>query len=268
MEYREYSIIYKSRKDQFTIYPIGDIHAGTVHCAESEIKKLVKAIGEDPLALWIGMGDYGDLITPHDPRWDIEVISPWVERSNVAESQRVWLRNLLKPIAPKCIGLLGGNHEDSIRRYNAQDIHLDLCRDLSVPYLGYSCFIRFLFKRVRAEGEVHSFVGVFQHGSGAAQTEGGKIMRLKKLMDSFDADIYAMGHLHDIVTDSLAQLYPDQSGKIKQKIRVGAITGSWMRTYSQGLRPNYAEMRGYYPTMIGCPRFLVSPDKRILKVMV
>jgi len=265
LEYAEYRVKYRSRKDSFKLYPIGDIHAGTKHCSESETKKQVKVVEEDPYALWIGMGDYGEFITPKDPRWDVDVISPWVEQNNVAESQRVWLKKLLSPIANKCIGLLEGNHEVSIRQHNFQDIYLDLCRDLGVTPLGYSCFVRFFFKRGAAG--VHSFVGVFQHGSGAAQTEGGKIMRLKRLMDSFDADIYAMGHLHDIKTNSIAQMTIDEGGKIRQRVRVGAITGSWMRTYSQGVRAGYAEMRGYSPTILGCPYFIITPSKQLLQVV-
>jgi len=265
METKTFKVHYRSRKDEFRLYPIGDIHAGTLHCAEDLIKKQVKEIKENPHAIWIGMGDYADLITPKDPRWDVEVISPWVERSNVAESQRVWLVKLLQPIANKCVGLLAGNHEESIRRYNYQDIHLDLCRDLNVSYLGYTAFVRFQFIRIR--NSVTTFIGAFQHGSGGAQTEGGKIMRLKKLMDSFNADICCMGHLHDIKTNVIPIMGIDESNTIEQKVKVGAITGSWMRAYTQGIRPSYAEIKGYTPSTLGCPHFVIIPDKNILQVI-
>lgn len=265
MEVVEYRKKFRSRADKFTLYPIGDIHCGTIHCAEGKIKAAVKSIADDPFAMWIGMGDYADCIVPHDKRWDVDVVAEWVEKSNVAESQRQWLVKLFKPIADKCVGLLSGNHEESIRLYNSQDIHLDLCRDLDVKNLGYSCFVRFMFER--GKGNVHQFIGVFQHGSGGAQTEGGKIMRLKKFMDSFDADIYGMGHLHDIKTNVIAELYLDDGNHIKQRVRVGAITGSWMRSYSEGMRANYAERKGYTPTVLGCPHYVITPDKRQLKVI-
>ena len=265
MESIEYRVKYRSRKDEFRLWPLGDIHAGSLHCAENEIKRQVQIIKDDPHSVWVGMGDYAELITPKDSRWDTDVIAEWVERSNPAESQRVWVRNLFKPIADKCIGLLSGNHEESIRLHNYQDIHLDLCRDLGVTNLGYSCFVRFKFQRYT--GTVHSFVGVFQHGSGGAQTEGGKIMRLKRLMDSFDADIYAMGHIHDIQIDTIPQITIDDAGKIKQKVRVGAITGSWMKSYTQGIRASYAERKGYPPSVLGCSHFVISPDKETLRVV-
>lgn len=268
MEVIEHRVRYRSRKDVFQIYPLGDIHAGTKHCAEEEIKSKVKEIKDDPFALWIGMGDYGEFITPGDNRWDYEVISDWVERSNVAESQRVWLRHLLKPIADKCIGLLEGNHEVSVRQHNYQDVYLDLCRDLEVKPLGYSCFVKFHFNRgALPKHKTTSFTGVFQHGSGGAQTEGGQIMRLKKLMDSFVADIYAMGHLHTVKVNTIPVLTLTEGLKIKDRVKVGAITGSWFRTYSQGVRASYAEMKGYSPSVLGCPHFVIIPDKGILKVI-
>ena len=266
METKEFRVKYRSRKDQFKLFPLGDIHAGTKHCAEGEIKRQINEISVDPFALWIGMGDYMEAITPNDPRWDVEVISDWVENSNIVESQRKWVVNLFRPIADKCVGLLEGNHEASIRLRNYQDVYLDICRDLKVTPLGYSAFVRFLFSR-NVTKDVTTFVGVFMHGSGAAQTEGGKIMRLKRFMDSFEADIYGLGHIHDIKTDSIAQLKINEANNIREVLRVGAITGSWFRTYSQGVRASYAERKGYPPTVLGCPHFTIIPDKKILKVV-
>ena len=264
MQVKEIRIPYKSRRDVFRLYPIGDIHAGVVHCAEKKIKEMVKQISSEENSLWIGMGDYADCITPQDPRWDIEVISDWIENSNIAESQRRWIVELFKPIKDKCIGLLTGNHEESIRLHNCQDIQLDICRDLGVPNLGYSCFIKFVFVRLGAHTDI--FTGHFEHGSGAAQTEGGKMMRLKKAIDSFEANIYGIGHLHDIKTLVSPKLYLDNALNIKEFSRVGAITGSWFRSYTEGVRPSYAEKKSYYPTTLGCPVFIIHPDKQIIRI--
>jgi len=267
MEVKEYRVVYSSRASKFRLFPIGDIHAGTKHCAENDIKRKVTEIKDDPFALWIGMGDYAECITPNDKRWDVKVIADWVEQSNVAESQRKWVKKLFEPIANKCIGLIEGNHEVSIRLNNNQDIYLDLCRDLSVTPLGYSCFIRFFFSRRTNLGDTSTFTGVFQHGSGGAQTEGGQIMRLKKMMDMFDADIYAMGHLHSKKVNTIPLLYLNVGMNIRAKVKVGAITGSWMKSYTEGISPGYAEMKGLYPTVLGCPEFIVVPNKNILQVV-
>lgn len=215
------------------------------------------------------MGDYIEAITPSDPRWDIGVITKWVEQNNVAESQRKWIRNLFEPIKKKCIGLMCGNHEETIRLHNNQDVHLDLCRDLGVENLGYSCFVRLTFERAggHTTGHITTVDCHFEHGSGGAQTEGGKIMRLTKGMMGFDADIYGMGHLHDIKTNTISQLYLNSSGEIKRRVKVGAITGCWFRPYIESPYPSYAERKGYSPTNLGAPIFIIRPDKKQLRVV-
>ncbi len=261
MEAIEYRVFYKSRSNTFKLYPLGDIHAGIKHCREKAIKAKVKEIQEDPLAFWIGMGDYGEFITPADPRWDIGVVADWVEKTNVAESQRKWIVKLFEPIKDKCVGLLCGNHEDSIRLHNCQDVQLDICRDLGVKNLGASCFVRFVFSRNKdMKHDSTMFIGYFKHGSGGPQTDGGKMMALKRGLMGFDADIYAMAHLHDIKVDSQPRLHLSENLKIRQKIKVAAITGSWFLTYMQGEQASYGEKRGFMPTPIGCPIFLIHPN--------
>ena len=267
MEIHSVRILYESRQDIFTIHPLGDIHAGSIFCVEENIKRQVNIIKGDPFALWWGMGDYCEAITPTDKRWDIKAVAPWVEQQNIAESQRQWVRSLFEPIKDKCLGLLIGNHEETIRLRNYQDIQLDLCRDLGVKNLSYSCFLRIYFER-ESSNSVFTVTCHLEHGSGAAQTEGGKMMRLVKGMAAFDADIYAMAHLHDIKTNTIPYLYLSQKEplKIKQRVKVGAITGSWFKAYMESPYPSYAERHGYTPTVIGCPTFTIIPDKEIIKV--
>ncbi len=271
MEAISKEIVYTSRSSIFKIYPLGDIHCGVKHCDEVAIREQIKIIKDDKFALWVGMCDYADAIVPSDSRWDANVISDWVERSNIAESQRKWLLHLFSPIKDKCLGLLTGNHEETIRLRNFQDIQLDLCRDLGVPYLGYSCFIRLCFESrfkggVGKRGTSTEVICHFEHGAGGAQTDGGKMNRLKQGMYSFEGDIYGMAHLHDLKTDKMVYLFCNRSNKIKERLKVGAITGSWFRAYKQGVAPSYAERKGYRPTPVGTVCFLIKPYARIVDV--
>ena len=100
MEVFQFKTIQCGKGDTISIYPIGDIHAGTIHCVESDIKEKIREIKENPLAFWIGMGDLGEFITPSDKRWEPSAfaIAKWIQPDNIAECQRKWLKNLLKPI--------------------------------------------------------------------------------------------------------------------------------------------------------------------------
>lgn len=266
MEAIIYRVPYQSRKDIFKLYPLGDIHAGTEYCVEPKIIRQVKTISNDPLARWVGMGDYADLVLPTDfKRWD-NTISDWVHYDNVAHDQCVWVYELFKPIRDKCIGLIGGNHEDSVRRHYSYDFMTNLCENLKVPNLGYSAFVRLVFDR--QGGTKTEFLCHFTHGSGAPQTEGGKVMNLKRSFDDFEGDILAKGHIHGLhcMEKPFLTVTRTDPPRIVDRNRCGALTGSWFLTYMQGVKASYGERRTYDPTAIGCPVFCIDPTNEMVSV--
>ena len=264
MEVIEKVIFYK-RGDEFHLHPLGDIHYAIKHCAEAKIKAKVGEVKSDPLALWLGMGDYAEFICPSDPRWDNKVIVDEVHEDNIAEDETKWVTSLFEPIVPQGVGLLEGNHEDAIRRHLHTDVQKNICERLGLPNLGYSAFVRFIFRRQNSS-ESHVVVGFFTHGSGCAITKGAKLNKLQRVMDQFEADIYGVAHMHDIITDTKPYLKIDNQNRIKQLEKVGAITGSWFMTYAQGVGASYGEKKTYPPTTLGCPVFTIVPDKGILSV--
>lgn len=206
-----------------------------------------------------------ECITPSDKRWDIEVISDWVEPDNIAHCLERRVVELLEPIKHKCLGLLEGNHEDSIRIHNHDDIQKNICEALSVKNLSYSCYYRLIFRRGKGHSH-YSVVCMFTHGNGAPRTKGARMMNLLATMNEFEADLYAKGHLHDIITYPRPYLKLGLKNKIIESHRVGAITGSWVRSYKQNVPASYAEKAGYPPSAVGCPVFKIDPDERTLSV--
>lgn len=250
------------RSQEFLLFPIGDIHAGSIDCAENAIKRKVEEIRTTKNALWFGMGDYIDSITKNDPRFNMDGLASWVKKSNIIESQRKWVVDLFTPIKDKCLGLLTGNHEENEHLRYQNDITRNICADLGVPYASYSCFLILDFHRCDS---VHQVVIHAWHGAGAAQTEGARLMRLMRLVNDVQAHIYLMGHLH-----AMTQHTPDRlvciRGRVKSIKLAATITGSWLRAYTQPkpeqiLSPTYAEMKGYKPSRIGCPVIHIRPDK-------
>lgn len=264
MQVAEITIPYRST-DRFKIYPMGDEHLGTLYHAEGELNEQIRKIKNDPLAMWFGVGDKAEFITPSDPRWSVGSIPEWLHEDNIAADQEDRYCEVYKPIADKCLGLLEGNHEDCIRVHNHADVHKNICKKLGVDDLGYSCFLKLKFRRHKSN-ETHQVIGYLTHGYGWAITKGAKLNRLQMVMNSFSADFYAHGHMHDIITDERAYLTLDNNNQIKQKIKVGAITGCWFRTYTQDIRASYGEKKSYPPSVIGCPVFLVDPNTGIVEV--
>jgi len=246
------------------LYPIGDIHASSIHCAEDKIESKINSIRQERNAYIIGMGDLVDSIIKDDPRFDMGGLAKWVEPDNIVESQREWIVRLLKPVKNKIICLLSGNHEENIHKRYQDDIMGNICKDLGVPWGGYSCFIDLNCTR-KGSNESHHFTIHAFHGAGAAVTEGARLMRLKRLIDSVEADIFLMGHLHTM-TSYLPEKLALRNHKIKNIHKVAVTTGSWLKSYTQGAITSYGELKGYPPSQLGAPCVILYPDKGIMRV--
>ncbi len=265
MEVIERVIEYKSRSQVFRLHPLGDIHLGTKHCAEDKIRARIQQIKSDPNALWIGMGDYCEFISSRDPRFDGKVISEWVNKCDIEHSESKRLVELFTPIKDKCIGLLEGNHEDAYRKHQDGDPQAHICEELGLPTLGYSAFVRLIF---RFHGHGVAFLGVVSHGAGGAITRGSKMTRLERFMDNFDARWYAHGHVHDILTSEKHYIGLTKESQIESRDKVGAMTGCWFTQYTQGIAPSYGEIKNYPPTALGAPTFVIEPDANRIWVEV
>jgi predicted phosphodiesterase len=260
-----------TRPETFKIYPIGDIHGGAVQCAEDEVKKQVALVGTERNSYIIGMGDWADAILKNDRRFDSHSLAPWVEKDNILESQRKWLRTVFEPVKNKIICILTGNHEETIHLFHQDDFIRNLCDDMGVRYGGYQCFLNLTFDR-KNSSESHKYIFHLWHGAGAAQSDGAVTNRLMSLVNEMYARIYLMGHLHRIKAESPHRL-ECKNGKIQNVELIAACTGSWLKGYtqstnSQRITPSYVEMKGYKPARIGCPIISITPDTNEISVTI
>jgi hypothetical protein len=279
-----------SRKDVFKIVYFSDIHWLAKACAEKEVLRQRDEILNDPFTFWIGGGDYGEFIGFGDAkRFDPDAVSDKVTVSDLARLGKVTytaIRDIFAPIKHKCLGLIVGNHEKQyMRRQQQEDLHGWLCTELGVADLGYSCFMDVVFQQVRGwdlekddaqalpilmghsiSKKNHSGSETFRvwchHGAGAAQTKGGKINRLVSFMRNFEADIFFMGHVHDQMGARLTPLIADSDClKIRHRTKLGVISGSYLKTYAQGVT-TYGEQKGYEPVTLGAAWVQIHPDTR------
>ena len=271
-----------SKRDVFRLWYLSDIHWMSAACAEDRVRRDIQAIADDPFSFWIGGGDYADFISHQDKRFDPDAVS---ERVSVRDLARLGMvayeqvRDLFRPIAGQCLGLVEGNHE---RKYSLameqRDRHGWLCQELGAANLGYSALIDLAFVRaantripriISAEersslrqSHCETFRIWCHHGAGYAMTKGGKINRLSAFMNAIDADIYMMGHVHDQTGTRESVIAADRTcTKLIERQRLGIISGSYLKTYSQGVT-TYAEQRGYRPTTLGAAWVTIRPDTR------
>ena len=258
--------------DKYKAYFFGDIHGGTLHCAEDKAKRKIAEITADPYALACDMGDALDCITPSDPRWQSKIMADWIHDDNIAANGLDWYKALVGPLAKaqcpddpdsRFLGKIEGNHEWEMKRHKIADIQGNICKTLGIPDLGYSCLFHLVFQR-HSSTEKHVFRFFLTHGSGNAQTSGGRTQKLRKIMGQTDALFTVVGHMHDIKVEDSAILSSGNDLKIKGKRRIGAISGTFLRTYTQGVEAGYGERKNYEPTSLGCVLFEIDPENEIV----
>lgn len=282
-------IRYSSNSDEFTLWGLGDLHVGNPGCDLNRIRRDIQAVAADPYSLWVGLGDYGDYIQPTDKRFSADHLDDEAKlnlgRLGMHYMERI--RDLFEPIRHKCIGLIFGNHEEKyFKQANWEDGHDWLCRELEVPNLRYSCLLDLVFMRGKpskrngclsfdraaaSEGKslsTQQFRLYCHHGSGGAATPAGKLNALIRHMGNFEADIYLMGHVHQCTGQMLVRLGADDAClHLVEKRRLGAICGSYLKTYQAG-HTGYGEVKGYQPTALGAAKVRIKPVSREMRAEI
>jgi len=259
-----------TRPDKFTIYPLGDEHLGVIHCDEDLLDKTINEIHRDKHSFWVGMGDYGDFITPSDfKRWSGKILAPWMQNheDNIGATQVDRIHEMHSRIWGKNLALLEGNHDENIRRYNHYNAIEELLKRANkvsskqVQYGGVQCFIRLLFKRKNTT-TTHEYIIHARHGEGSARTSGARALAVLRMSQTtVNANITLMGHLHGQESPDIPQRLLLYRGNIKSFGSIATMTGAWIRAYMQNVPPCYLERWGSPPSVLGCPKIIIEPDK-------
>ncbi len=276
-------IKYGRAKAEFSIYDVADIHWLNRGVSKQHLFRDIQRIKDDPYALFFEGGDYADWIFPNDKRFDAAAFDEDVRVIDLNELGAMVAKAIIKifmPVRHKCLGMLIGNHEfKALSRNSEMYIHTSICKALKSPNMRFSGFTDLYFihipafkgcKMQYADNPPKKFTArlrcFIHHGMGAANTAGGKINKLKSLVDMVDADLVMMGHVHEQFAKAFLKLVPnDNCSDIGQKVTMGLITGSYLRTYAPGFT-GYGEIKGYQPTTMGATRARYIPAERVLTV--
>ena len=94
----------------------------------------VEAIHNDPMARWIGGGDYARFINRRDRRHRESELASWLHGENdiTGLQEKTFIERIL-PIRDKCLGLAKGNHEDDILSYGERDVYSSIVNAVTAP---------------------------------------------------------------------------------------------------------------------------------------
>jgi predicted phosphodiesterase len=256
-------IEYKSRKDRFNIIGLGDTHLGSVGFDEKHLLSIVDWIKHEPRTYWIGMGDYCECINPTDKRFDPYSISPSYNIRSLSRLINMQIEDitaLLIPIKKKCLGLVTGNHEETVRLKFNNDIGWTLAKNLGVENLGYDGWIRLCFSR---QGGTRVCYEIYvTHGHCGAGKSGAKVNKLEDIANFMDADIIMMGHGHKkVIAPPVLKIGLDNVGNVTSRKQIAVMTGSFLRTYVENAT-TYGEKAGYSPCDLGVVKIMLKPDTK------
>lgn len=247
----------KSAKLMF--YPISDVHGGSRHIREDKLNRTIAVIQENDDAYWFGLGDLGDWICFSDRRFDYYEMADWIDLADPWMSTLDWLEDKLKPIAPKCLGLIKGNHEVTVAQKYQMHVHKHLCARLGVIDLGPSCMYRIVC-HYRSANTTTKLDFHLIHGWGGGRTSGARTNKLEQLMRDNAADVYIMGHVHGALPVLKSTIRGMNSrGRLTYRDRLGVIAGTYL------LDAEYERRNGYPPSVVGSPEITFHAWSRELE---
>ncbi|MBU0906640.1 MAG: metallophosphoesterase [Nanoarchaeota archaeon] len=223
----------------------GDMHFGHPGCDIDRAQRMINYCVENGVYV-LGMGDYleaGLRTSVGDSVYQQE-LNP--------QKQMEFVTELFQPLADEglLLGLLLGNHEGRILKTTSVNVVSLMAKMLGVPYLGYACWNLFYVGN-------QSYPVYALHGSTGSRYIYTKLKALVDIAHNFDADLLAMGHVHELADDAILVQRADRKRKtIEERKKFLLLTGSYLR-YDD----SYAQEKGYPMGKLGSPKVKLFSEK-------
>jgi hypothetical protein len=260
----DYTPKFQKGKDFFTLVWTGDWHLGSGTECRQTIDLLVSKIKKEKLQ-WLHGGDIIDAVLPKDKRADIQTA-----QSTLIEQIEDTVK-LLKPIAETGIGLMSGNHEQSVAR-DTGNFSTHICNQTGLQYLTVACFVTLNLpgKNLVTYAAHHTKTNNPRAGE-PERREANAVVRLREAGMFERADLKMFAHIHHFICTPPVyskQMYPD--GK---EVKLGwflerdgwHLTTPTMRKFYT-LIPTYEEAQSIKPSDIGWAEIDIHKNGTISEV--
>lgn len=179
------------------------------------------------------------------------------EQEEILQDQIQHFLHLYKPLARSglLLGMHPGNHELRVYKDCGANITKLLAQQLGVKYLGWG---KLHIIRVGSE----SYTLYTTHGASGARMPHTKIKGALDLANLADAEIYAMGHLHQLSHHVRTFYSVDKKNKkVVESQKHFLICGSYLSHWG-----SYGHMKSYEPTRKGSPKLKLSGTEHRIRV--
>lgn len=254
---------------RLAIAPIGDIqYEGPNGATAFALLQSRIDAGMREKALFIGMGDYTDFVSPSN-RQRLRSAALYDTAMNIvdATAQRLVdeVYEILKPTTGRWIGLLEGHHFHEFAAGDTSDQRLAAL--LRTRHLGTTAYVGLRFARPGSKG--CGMVTIWAtHGCGGSKGAAAPVTKLDSIVSSWDADIFIIGHSTKMAHAPVDRIYPHwgRGGPDLRHVDVHLVgAGGFSKGYALGTkqgnvpRGSYVEQGMMRPAALGSPIIRIKP---------
>lgn len=237
-----------------TVVPISDAHDGDRQFDRDKLVQLVTDIKHNPLIYGVLVGDLCNNATKNSK-------SDVYSATMTPQQQKHDIIDILSDIQGKLFGSTGGNHEERSHKESGLDISEDIAMALKIPYDPFG--ILYSLKFGISKNGKQNYTVYTTHGSGGGGTKGAKINKLHSLRNICLADVYVMGHVHDIMATNDVCFIPDtRHGRMIKHKRYYTTSGSYLDW------GDYTERLMLSPVATGFPLINLNGLKKEVKITI
>lgn len=241
----------KTTSDKATVVPLTDIHLGSKFSLISKFQAYIDYILDTPNTYTVVLGDVAENATK------TSIGLGMFEENFHIQDQVDMAVDLLKPLADagKLIGIHTGNHENRTSLLVQLNPMRIVAERLGVPYFGWQAY--HLWTVGDQKYKIHT-----HHGAGKATTPSGRLNQVLKMRNISRADLFLMGHVHDILDYQTRVFDWDEStDKMVEVVQKYAICGSLLAYHF-----SYAEQEMYPPASQGLIKIDLYKSRKDIKI--
>lgn len=254
-------------------YILADLQLGAHGFDYKAASEYIREAAEDPIGRVIGLGDFGDGISPsnrkllavaHREHKVYDTFMDFVRHG--ADEQTKQICELLFPLVGKVDWMLQGHHNFEYTSKRKDGTHYlrttdhDIADFLGCRYYGEpgddmaQVLASYFFPPHKAGAPRAEFRMFAMHGQGGSATFAGPLTSLEKQMRAHNAHLYATAHHHKLLAAAAVKLEGDPEHETKLRATDSRLVsaGSWLKGFLPE-ETTYAEAAGYVPLALGAP---------------
>jgi hypothetical protein len=272
-----HTIAVPAPRSEVEIHHLTDLHIDSRAHAADKLDERIRQIAANPLARWVGGGDYASLIMPTDPRYHAGTHEDSGGREGrMIEYALERATRRLRPIADKCIGFGVGNHEQTIGKKYHFGFGPELAKRLGITdsFLGYRGWVALRFDY---HGRGVALTIYQHHGWSGGRLKGRKALQAERDIGAWGCDILLCGHDHQPwshVWKTQELVHSSRNGyAVRNRTRVALNGGAWEGGDEVEIKPpidpdelsavgddGWAETKNFRPEPIGGPWVVAHVD--------